>query len=324
MARTTSPPDPTTAGAGGSATGRDDPGTPLARRADAAGLGRARAGGFVLPGLVLIVLFLVVPALWTIYLGVTNYRLTGLAAADPQVVGLDNYTAALGDERFRSSLWLTLQFVLGSAVIGQAGLGFAIAWSLRDRHGPVRRVVEALVLLAWILPSSVVAFLWIALLDRDAGTLNALLGTPGMAWLLDHPMLSVILFNTWRGTAFSMMLYGAALQNVPPSHLETARLAGASTWQQLRDVVFPRIRGHVLTNLLLISLWTFNDFTPFLITAGGPEQRSEILPVYVFKIALSGGELGFGAAISFLMLLINLVIALVYLRTLGQRREARR
>jgi multiple sugar transport system permease protein len=273
---------------------------------------------------VLIVLFLVVPAVWTLYLGVTNYRLTGLAAADPQVVGLDNYVAALGDERFHTSLWLTLQFVLGSAVLGQAGLGFAIAWSLRDRRGPVRRVVEALVLLAWILPSSVVAFLWIALLDRDAGTLNALLGLPGTAWLLDHPMLSVILFNTWRGTAFSMMLYAAALQNVPPSHLETARLAGASTWQQLRDVVFPRIRGHVLTNLLLISLWTFNDFTPFLITAGGPEQRSEILPVYVYKIALSGGELGFGAAISFLMLLINLVIALVYLRTLGERRKARR
>lgn len=77
----------------------------------------------------------------------------------------------------------------------------------------------------------------------------------------------------------------------------------------------------MLTNLLLISLWTFNDFAPFLITAGGPEQRSEILPVYVYKVALSGGELGFGAAISFVMLLINLVIALVYLRMLGRRKE---
>ena len=123
------------------------------------------------------------------------------------------------------------------------------------------------------------------------------------------------------GTAFSMMLYAAALENVPRSHLETARLAGASTWQQLRDVVFPRIRGHVLTNLLLISLWTFNDFSPFLITAGGPEQRSEILAVYVYKVALSGGELGIGAAISFIMLLINLVIALIYLRMLGRRKE---
>ncbi|MFC4536313.1 carbohydrate ABC transporter permease [Sphaerisporangium dianthi] len=287
---------------------------------DAAGLGKGRAVGFVLPALVLIGVFLIFPALWTIYLGLTDYRLTGLAAADPRVVGLSNYTEALGDERFRTSLWLTTQFVLGSAIIGQAGLGFAIAWALRNRAGPVKRVVEGLVLLAWILPSSVVAFLWIALLDRDQGTLNALLHTPGFAWLLDHPMLSIIVFNTWRGTAFSMMLYGAALSNVPPSHLETARLAGASTFQQLRDVVFPRIRGHMLTNLLLISLWTFNDFTSFQITAGGPEGRSEILPVYIYNVALSGGRLGFGAAVSFLVLIINLVLALVYLRLLRGRR----
>ncbi|MBM0239691.1 sugar ABC transporter permease [Micromonospora sp. ATA32] len=313
MVRVTSRPDETVAG--------ERPATGASPAPDAAGLGRARATGFLVPSMVLIVLFLVVPAAWTIYLGVTNYRLTGLAAAHPEFVGLHNYTTVLGDERFLSSLLLTLQFVLGSAVIGQAGLGFAIAFALRNRRNAVRRVVEAFVLLAWILPSSVVAFLWIALLDRDGGTLNALLGTPGTAWLLDHPMLSIIVFNTWRGAAFSMMLYAAALENVPQSHLETARLAGASTWQQLRDVVFPVIRGHVLTNLLLISLWTFNDFTPFLITAGGPEQRTEILPVYVYKVALSGGELGFGAAISFIMLLINLVIALIYLRMLGRRKE---
>jgi multiple sugar transport system permease protein len=287
---------------------------------DAAGLGKGRALGFVLPAVILVGVFLIFPALWTIYLGLTDFRLTGLAAANPQVVGLDNYTTALGDERFHASLWLSLQFVLGSAVIGQSGLGFAIAWALRNRTGPVKRVVEGLVLLAWILPSSVVAFLWIALLDRDQGTLNAVLHTPGFAWLLDHPLPSIIVFNIWRGTAFSMMLYGAALENVPPSHLETARLAGASTVQQLRDVVFPRIKGHVLTNLLLISLWTFNDFTSFQITAGGPEGRSEIVPIYIYNVAVGSGRLGFGAAVSFLVLIVNLVLALVYLRLLRDRR----
>ncbi|MEV1174644.1 sugar ABC transporter permease [Nonomuraea sp. NPDC049784] len=288
---------------------------------DAAGLGKGRAVAFVLPALVLIAVFLIFPALWTIYLGLTDYRLTGLAAANPQIVGLGNYTGALTDPRFLTSLWLTLLYVGGSAITGQAGLGFTLAWILRSRTGPLRRIVEGVVLLSWILPSTVVGFLWFALLDRDDGTLNALLHTPGFAWLLDYPLLSIIVFNVWRGTAFSMMLYAAALENVPPSHLETARLAGASVPQQLRDVVFPRIRRHVLTNLLLISLWTFNDFTPFVLTGGGPEGRSEILPVYVYRVALRDGQLGVGAAISFLILLVNLVFALAYLRLLRGRQD---
>ena len=310
MALTTSPP---------AETGADRSVAP-AVATDAAGLGRFRASAFVVPALALIGVFLVYPALWTLYLGLTNYRLTGVAAARPQVVGLDNYTHALSDPEFLSSLWLTLLYVLGSAVIGQSVLGFVLAWTMRSVPQVVRTVVESLVMLAWILPGSVVAFLWIALLDRDSGTLNALLGTPGMAWLLEYPMLSIIVFNTWRGTAFSMLLFSAALNAVPPSQLETARMAGASGWQQLRDVVFPHIRGHVLTNLLLISLWTFNDFAPYLITAGGPNGRSEILPVFVYQTAIFDGQLGFGSAISLIMLLINLVIAVIYLRLLRERR----
>jgi multiple sugar transport system permease protein len=132
-------------------------------------------------------------------------------------------------------------------------------------------------------------------------------------------MLSIIIFNTWRGTAFSMMLFSAALQSVPPSQLESARMAGANGPQQFRDVVFPHIRGHVLTNTLLISLWTFNDFSPYLLTAGGPNHKSEILPVFIYNSALYGGQLGYGAAISLIMLVINLIIALAYLALLRQR-----
>ncbi|TDE51189.1 sugar ABC transporter permease [Nonomuraea mesophila] len=310
MAQATSPPEVV----------KEDERTRRGYSSDAAGLGNLRAGAFVAPALLLIAAFLVFPALWVLYLGLTNYRLTGAAAAEPQFVGLANLLDAVSNPTFWNSTWLTLQFVLGSAVIGQVVLGFSIAWMLRDRTGPLKRLVEGLVILAWILPSAVVSFLWVALLDRDGGTLNALLGIPGFPWLLDHPMLSIIVFNTWRGTAFSMMLYGAALGNVPPSHLESARLAGASGWQQLMDVVFPHIRGHILTNLLLISLWTFNDFSPFLITAGGPDGRSEVLAVHVYKVALQSGELGYGAAVSTIILLINLVVAVFYLRLLRSKK----
>jgi multiple sugar transport system permease protein len=85
-------------------------------------------------------------------------------------------------------------------------------------------------------------------------------------------------------------------------------------------VVLPTIRGHILTSLLLISLWTFNDFTPYLITRGGPNFQTEVLPVFIFRNAISSGQLGFGAAISTIVLGVNLVIALFYLRLLRERR----
>ena len=298
--------------------------TANAGASDAAGLGRARAVAFVTPAFLLIAAFLVFPAVWTIWLGMTDFRLTGAQAADPQFVGLDNYRAALTDPAFHNSLWLTIVFVFGSAIVGQSILGFLIAWTMRSVPKTVKAIVETLVLMAWILPSSIVAFLWVAFLNNNGGTLGTILNSPDTAWLLEYPMASIIIYNTWRGTAFSMLLFSAALGAVPPSQLETARLSGASTLQQFRDVVFPHIRGHILTNTLLISLWTFNDFGPYLLTAGGPDHATETLPVFIYLRALYGGELGYGSAISFIMLLINLVIALFYIRLLRERRTANR
>jgi multiple sugar transport system permease protein len=296
-----------------------------ARRAaddgDVAGLGRARAAAFVAPSLVLIGVFLVFPALWTLYLGLTNYRLSGSAALHPKFVGIQNYLSALSDDRFANSLVLTLAFVFGSAVIGQSVLGFSIAWLATRLNSTVRAVVEFFVLLAWIIPSSVTTFLWYALLDGSDGTLNSILGTAHLAWLLQYPLQCIIVFNTWVGTAFSMMLFSSALASVPPSQLETARMAGAGTFAQFRDVIFPHIRGHALTNTLLITLWTFNTFTPYLLTAGGPDDRSNILPIFIYRLALNDGALGQGAAISLIMIVINLVIATVYLRLLKERKK---
>ncbi|MGO4341814.1 carbohydrate ABC transporter permease [Pedococcus sp. 2YAF34] len=292
---------------------------PAAPDGDVVGLGRGRAMVFVAPALVLVGVFLVFPAVWTIYLGLLDYSLTGSAAKAPTFVGLGNYVTALGDPAFTRSLYLTLLYVGFSAVVGQNVLGFLLAWFFRTTHAVVRNVLNVLVLLAWILPGSVVAFLWQALLDRRDGTLNAILGTTDYAWAIDHPMAVIIVFNIWRGTAFSMLLYAAAINTVPRSHLEVARMAGARPWQQLRDVVLPTVKRHVLTNTLLITLWTFNDFSPYLLTGGGPDNQSEILPVYIYKEAIIGGHLGYGSAISLLLLVANLVIAVAYIRLLRTR-----
>lgn len=283
---------------------------------DVAGLGRGPAAAFVAPALLLIGIFLVFPAVWTIYLGLLNYSLTGSTAQAPTFAGLSNFAQALRDPQFTSSLYLTLIYVGCSAVIGQNVLGFVLAWYFRTAPGWTRVSLNILVLLAWILPSSVVTFLWQALLDRQAGTLNTFLHLTGTAWTIDHPMAVIVVFNIWRGTAFSMLLYSAALSTVPESHLEVARLSGARPWQQLRDVALPGVRHHILTNTLLITLWTFNDFSPYLLTGGGPNNESEILPVFIYKTAIVGGQLGYGSAVSLLLLFANLVIAVVYVRLL--------
>jgi len=287
---------------------------------------------FLLPALFFVGVFIIFPFVWVFWLSFTNQTLTGVTAVEPQFVGLANYLRLFNLEswmdrgEFGNALVISAQFVFGSALIGQVGLGLLIAWAFHNRKGAVRETVYTLIILAWIVPDVVVAFTWMAFLDRDAGTLNAVLGLlnlPRVDWLIEHPVLSIILYNTWRGTAFSMLLFSSALASIPPSYMETAEVAGASAWQKFKDIVFPLIRNHVLTDVILITLWTFNTFTPFLITGGGPAYKSELVSIHTFRIAFQYFEFGRGGAIAVTMMLVNLVLALIYLSVL-RRQEVRR
>ncbi len=272
------------------------------------------AAVFLSPATLFIIIFLLVPAVWTLYLGITDYKLTGFSAANPQIIWFDNFQKALHDPQFLSSLKVTIIFTLGSAIFGQAVLGFILAWVLSNQSKRVRSTVELIVICAWIVPSSVVSFLWVAFLNGDQGTLNMLTGLD-IQWLIKYPLASIIIFNIWRGTAFSMLLFSAAIASIPKSHIEVARVAGASKMQQLRHIILPSARSFILTNLLLISLWTFNDFGPYLLTGGGPGGKSELLSIFVYNSALRYLDFGYGSAIAALMLLMNLVISLIVIRS---------
>ena len=291
-------------------------------RTDKSGNAVLRGGAasiFLSPATIIIIIFLVVPAFWTIYLGITNYSLTGFSAVNQEIIGLDNFKRAVNDPAFFNSLKVTFLFTLGSAIFGQAVLGFFLAWILFGLSKRVRNTVEIIVIAAWMVPSSVVSFLWIAFLNGDSGTLNAILGTQ-TRWLIDYPLESIIVFNIWRGTAFSMLLFAAAVASIPKSHLEVARVAGATRGQQLRTIVLPAIRPYILTDILLITLWTFNDFGPYLLTAGGPGQETELLAVFVYNNALRFLDFGYASAIAAIMLLINLILSLIVISS-GRKRS---
>ena len=284
---------------------------------------------FLLPALLFVAVFLIFPFIWIFYLSTTNQTLTGATAANPSFIGLENYARLLDFNRwmrageFGNSLLITVQFVFGSALLGQAVLGLLVAWVFYRRKGFWRELVFTLAVLAWIIPDVVVAFAWSAFLDVDQGTLNTLLSTLGLGkpdWLFDYPLLSIILFNTWRGSAFSILLFSSALETIPPSYVETADVVGASAWQKFRDILFPLLRGHILTDLILITLWTFNTFTPFLLTGGGPTFKTELVSIYTYRTAFKFFEFGKGSAIAVVMMLINLTLALGYLAMLRRQK----
>jgi len=277
---------------------------------------------FLLPALVFVTIFLIFPFIWIIFVSFTNETLTGTGALNPQFVGLDNYARLFDFDtwmvrgKFGNSLLVTLQFVFGSAMIGQVGLGLSLAIAFYRKKGFIREFVYTLVVLAWIIPDVVVAFSWIAFLDRDFGTLNAILNALGLGrpdWQLENALLAIIIFNTWRGTAFSMLLFSSALETIPPSYLETADVVGASFWQKLRDILMPLLRGHILTDLILITLWTFNTFGPFLLTGGGPSYKTDLISIFTYRTAFQFYEFGQGGAIAVFVMLINFALALVYL-----------
>ncbi len=282
-----------------------------------------RAGAlFLSPAAALVGVFVLLPFFWVIFVSFTNRTLLGKTALSPEFVGLGNYLQLFDPATFFTrgqfgfSLILTTQFVLLSALVGQALLGLLLAWLMQTIPPALKRIVEASVIAAWILPEVVIGFAWFAFLDYDNGTLNSILtsiGLPRGDFLLQQPFWVIVIFNTWRGAAFSMMLFNSAFASIPPSYFQAADVAGASSWQKFRDIGLPLIRGHVVTDLILITMWTFNVFTPFILTNGGPSYRTELLSIYNYRIAFREFDFGKGAAVGVIIMLINLVFALIYL-----------
>jgi len=290
-----------------------------------------RAGAlFLTPAAILVALFVIFPFFWVIFVSFTNRTLLGRTAVNPDFVGFANYLTLFNPETFFTrgqfgfSLILTTQFVILSALVGQALLGLLLAWLMQAVPKPLKAFTETFVIAAWILPEVVIGFAWFAFLDYDNGTLNGMLrsvGLPGADLLLQQPFWVIVFFNTWRGAAFSMMLFNSAFQSIPPSYFQAADVAGATSFQKFRDIALPLIRGHVVTDLILITMWTFNVFTPFILTHGGPSYRTELLSIYTYRIAFKDFEFGKGAAVGVIIMLINLAFALVYLRIARGRKK---
>ncbi|MCH1641001.1 sugar ABC transporter permease [Paenibacillus timonensis] len=274
---------------------------------------------FMLPSIAIMLVFFIYPVLLTFFYSFTNLALTGESARELKFVGFDNYLHMFEDPTVRISIWNTLIFLFGSAVIGQQVLGFLIALLMKHKNKTFRRVIGTIVLAGWVTPEIVCALCLYSFFG-DEGTLNSIitsLGIPAVTWLYTVPMLTIILANIWHGTAFSMLVFQAALDDVPSEVEEAAVVDGASRWQVLIRIIIPYIKETFTTNMMLVTLQTLGVFgLIYAMTGGGPGTSTTTLPIFMYNQAFVNYQLGYGTAISLLLLLIGIVLSLFYTRSL--------
>lgn len=274
----------------------------------------ARKSILLLPAVLLLLCFFIIPIILTVYYSFTNMALTGANAKDFQFVGLQNYTKMLTDPNTLTAVKNTLMFLVGS-LLGQSVLGFLIAYFMKNKARGFRSVIGPCILAGWVMPEIVVSLCCLAFFDMS-GTVNSILGLvhiKPVEWLYAHPMLTVVIANVWHGTAFSMLNFQSALDNVSGDIEEAARVDGANRFQTLIRIVVPCIKDTIATNTMLNTLSTLGVFgLIWALTGGGPGSATTTLSIYMYNAGMKNFQLGQGTAIGMLLLFVGGVCSILY------------
>jgi len=274
----------------------------------------------LMPALMLLVCFILIPAAAAIYISFTNDALSGVAAAHPQFVGMRNYARLLSDGGFWNSLVVTLVFVFGSSVIGQFVLGLACAIAL-NRPLALRPLFNAVILLPNAVPEVVAGFIWISMLagggHSTLSRIAGLFGIPSQNWLETVPLLMIIVVNTWRGIAFAMILMTSGLSAVPGEVHEAARMDGATARQIFWRITLPLLRPTIFLYMLVSTAGTIAIFgLIYTLTRGGPGGATEIIGIYIYNQSFTAYQLGYGSAVAVVVLGVSIVFGAIYVRAL--------
>ncbi|WP_222263066.1 carbohydrate ABC transporter permease [Modestobacter marinus] len=293
----------------------------------------ARAGlALISPTLVIVLILVVLPIVWTVALAFQDIRLIRLRTAG--LLGdytVENFTQVFTSPGFWDSLVTTLIYsVLGTA--SSIGLGLVAALALRRRFRG-RTFVRATLLLPYVAPVVAATFVWGVMLNPQFGIVNEV-GTGLLGW--EEPiaflsqrttevslfgltvpvptaLLTVIVFEMWRSFPFAFLFLTARLEAVPATLDEAARVDGATPTQVFRHITLPQLMPTIAVLALLRFIWTFNNFDDiYLLTGGG--AGTEVISVRVFDFLVSRGDIGAASAQALVLASVLLVLVSVYYR----------
>ncbi|MFE7173032.1 carbohydrate ABC transporter permease [Streptomyces sp. NPDC057616] len=280
-----------------------------------------RRSNYVLAPLVLIAanvvlfaLFFVWPAVIGLVYSFTNY--TGVGAF--QFVGLDNYHHLFGDSTFYDALTRTLLYAVLFVPLNFA-LALAAANLVVSKHAKGTSVARVIFFIPWLLSPIVVGVLWRWLFGENFGLVNYVvekLGGSAVPWQsnADLSLLVVVMAASWAWTGFSMLLFIAAIKNVPTSYYEAASLDGAGPWRQFVSITLPSIAPTSFIVILLNTINAMKEYPVFVaLNNGGPGTSNNLLVQYIYETGFKRGQIGYASAASFVLMLILMAVAVIQL-----------
>ena len=239
---------------------------------------------------------------------------------DIRFIGFQNYLKGLKDPLFWISLKNSFVYVFFSVGL-QFILGLALSLIL-VKGKLIHRVIRTLILIPWVTPGVLGAFMWRWMFNGNYGILNHFLTKlhiidQNVPWLSD-PNLAlpcVILVTVWRGMPFFTVTLIAGLQSISPELHEASQMDGVTRWQELTKITIPIIMPIVVTTTLLRIIWTANyvDLI-YLLTEGGPGYSSLVLPLFTYSSARIGLDYGYSSALAILLSIVLIGVVIVYFR----------
>jgi ABC-type sugar transport system permease subunit len=280
------------------------------------------AAAFVAPAALVIVLIVLIPLGRALWMSVFDIRLTR-PGVEP-FVGLGNYLEQLTSGDFWAATGRALYFTVVSTAL-EVGFGMGLAL-LMDQPLRWRWLLRTLIILPWALPTIVNALMWRWIDNAEYGALNALLTQTGMLHSYqpflsdsDLAMWMVIIADVWKLTPLVAILLLAGLQSIDREIVEVARVDGAGPWQVFRHILLPLVTPVILILLVLRTMEAFKVFDLiWIMTHGGPANSTQTIAIYAYETAYQAFDFGRGAALGYLIALVIMVLAAVYLRLLGR------
>lgn len=276
---------------------------------------------FLLPSLVILFVFSLIPFLQGIYYSLTDYPLFGR----PEFTGLSNFSKLLRDPLFLASLRNTGFYMLGTVPTRVVlGLGLAV---LLNRAIKGRTIFRAIFYFPVIAPMITVSTLWAWLYNTHFGIINAVLvalGGSRIPWLTSTSwaLPSIMLMSVWKVVGSVMVIFLAGLQGIPGDLYEAARVDGANSWTLFSRITLPLLRPTVLLTVVLATIDSSKVFEQvYVMTGGGPGYATMTLMQMVYSSAFQTYQMGYASAVSMVLFAIVLILTAVQFRFLGTEVE---